>query len=203
MNWYNYNFEKAISNIHSQNELLEILDEKGINLIVLDEDFYKNKKVINIIKSISKIEKVFGNISILTLRDEFKFKHELLKNTDLKDVSSWNLTSGSIHKKENSSLIVTVSKNATQYFDVEPSREYKLSVQAKCYSQSAQFRLQINWLDKSNNFIETSLKPIDCEMNFKDYSMNVISPSNAKYGVIYATGHTETPVEFHMLSVKR
>jgi hypothetical protein len=203
VNWYNYNFEKEISSIQSESDLIDVLDARGINLIVLDEDFYRNKKVIQIIKSISNVERVFGSISIYSIRDDFKFKHELLSDPNLKDVSDWNLSNESVYRKENASLVVTVSNNASQSLAVDGNREYRLTVHANCYSLPTQLRLQINWLDKSKKFIETSLRPVDCVTNLKNYFMDVRSPSNARYGVIYATGHTEIPVEFHMLSLKR
>jgi hypothetical protein len=59
---------------------------------------------------------------------------------------------------------------------------------------SAKGRIQINWLDSSDNFIGTSLKVIDVAKTEQTYSALFLAPSNAKFGMMYVSPHGEKDV---------
>ena len=90
---------------------------------------------------------------------------------------------------------MTVEYPVSQFVQIEPNKKYLLEVGSSCFnSLHATYRLQINWLDENSEYISTYIKVFNCTNNLSKTSRIVKAPNNAKLAVVYATGHTKTPV---------
>ncbi|MNP46748.1 hypothetical protein D3C76_1407680 [compost metagenome] len=58
-------------------------------------------------------------------------------------------------------------------------------------------------MDEQGDFITTSIETCDCTTQWETHEMNVVAPANATSVIIYASGHTDTPLEFKSLSFRQ
>jgi hypothetical protein len=53
----------------------------------------------------------------------------------------------------------------------------------------SKMRLQVNWMDEKDQFINATIQVVDVGKDVRDYSMQVIAPPHAKVGLVYANLH--------------
>jgi len=197
-NWYNYKFEHAAYHVQSDDEAFELLQEKSIGFIILDKaggkpgfDIQRRyfENVTNEIVS-------YGSISVRKINPALQFRHQILMNPDFKSRDGWQFAPGARFDPANNSVLVNVSAPVVQAIAVEPGRQYRNTVIAKCVDKPATGRLQINWLDDAGKFITTNIVPFECTSDWNEYTMTVTAPRGAKTGHVYTAGHTEKFVAY-------
>jgi len=200
--WYNHEFRSLIQDADTANALAEALLNKGVDYIILDENWGSSEKRLIIIDATKEISNI-GSISVRVISRKYQFNTELLKDSNFLEGNSWHLSKES--KKINDGIIVKHQSSATQIVPVIPGRKYLLSVKARCLSMpsSAKGRLQVNWLDSKSKFVSTNIRVFDCTKAASFHSMKVFSPSHAVKAVLYATGHTNKPLVINEVSFKK
>jgi hypothetical protein len=53
----------------------------------------------------------------------------------------------------------------------------------------SKMRLQVNWMDEKDRFIDATIQVVDVGKDVRDYSMQVIAPPHARGGLVYANLH--------------
>ena len=107
-----------------------------------------------------------------------------------------------MHRAEAGEVTVSVDNNVSQFVEIIPLRQYLNTVSAKCAVEPAQGRIQINWLDDDRQFISTSIEVFDCETDFTTHSMIITSPAEARFAVVYTSGHSAKSVIFNNNSLQ-
>ena len=168
-----------------------------MTIIILENtlDSYQKR---NLVKSITDEVFSFDSVKVLKIKSEFSFFEQISKNSTFQNASEWNLVSSSIFVNELKALKVSVSLNATQKIDIEGLRRYKNTVMSRCFKKSTQGRLQVNWYDKRNRFITSTIKVFNCGAKCEYHTMDMIAPANATSAILYTTGHLDEPILFRL-----
>ena len=199
-NWYNCQFQSLINTAETERAVVDVLLSKNVDFIILDANWGTAKKRLLIEKATDKLLEL-ESITVRTLRKEHQFHTELLKNPGFSSVDGWVLADGAVITPMDE-LVVSVALPAYQAVPVTPGRRYLNTIKARCEDQPTQGRIQVNWLNSKSQFISTDIRVFDCLPSLAEHSMEVIAPPKAAFAVVYATGHTSTPIVFKEISFK-
>ena len=202
--WYNFVFNSEISRVHSEQELIGVLRKRGVSYIILDsnwngEDVEKKSLVEKVSEKIAE----YGPISVRKIKASYNFNTELLTNPDFISLQGWSLSPGAIYESDSSIIRVNVRSPVVQSVSISAGELYKNLVVARCYKESTQGRIQINWLDVKGQFISTNIKTFDCSLTWSKHAMEVTAPLSSVTAVVYVSGHSEIPLEFKRSSLKK
>jgi hypothetical protein len=203
VNWYNHKFRDSVSSAKNEAELAEVLKQNKVKYILIDNS-WKHSKRSALVTKISKQVHSIGTISIRTIKQKFLWNHELITNPLFLDLKSWQHSKDSEDILTKEGVIASVDYSIVQSVKVEPGERYLLKVSSKCLdSIPTTFRLQINWKDENGKFVSTYIKVFNCTKKLGTISRIIVSPNNAKHAVVYATGHTKTPVIINNISLRK
>jgi hypothetical protein len=197
--WYNLKWKAEFDAAVSQPELTQLLRRRQVNWLIIDLTYVPQaqlEQLLNVSTSHAKI----GNLDLRKLNDTY---YERLLNPTLSSLEGWSLTSPSSYDPSSKTLTVNVNTPATQRVEVTPGQPYINSVSARCATVATPGRIQANWMDAQGAFITTSIKTFDCTTEWETHEMNVVAPANATSVIIYASGHSDTPLAFKSLSFKQ
>lgn len=200
-NWYNHDFDTLIKTADKESDIAEVLVREGVNYVIIDSnwgDADKRRLIENVTTSLVEL----NAISVRQLLADYQFQSELLDDPAFRSESGWTLAANA-ERQESGGVLVSVESPAYQTVPVVPERRYKNVAIARCHEQSAQGRLQVNWLDSKHVFISTDIQVFDCEASATQYSMELGSPGGAAFAFVYATGHTTTPLVFNNMSFRQ
>lgn len=201
-NWYNYRFNNAIKAVDDASSLAGVLSGYASYNVLLDSSWGTEEKRKIIEESTNKIAE-FGSISVRSVKPEYLFKRELLKNPDLSSQDGWSLAPGAEYDPVAKTMRVTVASNATQIVNVRGNTRYLNSVTARCVNEPSQGRVQVNWLDENGQFVSSDNSIFDCAPTWSEHSIEIFSPSKAVAAVVYVTAHTHAPLEFNINSFRQ
>ena len=200
--WYNVKFQGEIATIHTEQDLTNILKKRGVVFIILDSTWNgsnccsEGAEKQNLIEKISEVVADYGTLSVRKIKASYYFNTELLMNPDFTFIQGWSLAPGAKYDSETRVIRTNVISPATQVVGVFPGVQYQNLVVARYVKEPTMGRVQINWLDKTGQFISTNIKTFVCSSRFTNYTMNVTAPPHAANAVVYASGHTEAFIEF-------
>lgn len=201
-NWYNHRFNGAVGAVTGPQGVADVMADYGADYVLLDAGWGDAKVRAHVEEATEKVAE-FGSLTVRNIRKTYRYKIELLKNPDLQEATAaWSLTPGARFDESARALMVTVTSPAYQLVNVKPGRHYVNSVEARCDSGGAQGRVQINWLNASNELISADIRVFDCSTEFDSYSQEVVAPSSARYGLVYAVSHGEKPVWVRSVSLR-
>lgn len=96
-----------------------------------------------------------------------------------------------IQEEFSPALSVSIDKPETKIFDVL-SNEYQILIESELINNTFSIgRFQINWLDKNNQFLGTSITTYNLKKGINIYTSDIINeiPKNTRYGVLYINAH--------------
>jgi hypothetical protein len=201
-NWYNYKFRDDISSASNLEAMAKVLLDRKVNWVVLDSSWVFGEEKKAVIFKITEEVSSLGSISIRRIKQEYRFPTELLLNPNFSSISGWNLDPNINYDARSQTMIVSVNALASQSFLVKPNQSYLNTVMSRCHKEKTQGRIQINWLNKNNEFLGASIKVFDCTSAWSEQSMEIISPKDATSAIAYVAGHNLIPIEFSKNSVK-
>ncbi|XXE57233.1 phospholipid carrier-dependent glycosyltransferase [Pseudomonas sp. R1-15] len=197
--WYNLKWKGEFDAATSPAELTRRLRQRQVNWLVIDLKSVPQAQLDRLLA----VSTSYSRLGNLDLRKLNATHYELLLNPDLSSLDGWNLLSPSTYDTSRKILTVNVKTPATQRVDVTPGLTYTNSVSARCTEAATTGRIQANWMDDQGDFISASIATFDCTTHWETHEMSVIAPANATSAVIYASGHTDTPLEFKSLSFRQ
>ncbi|XXE14450.1 phospholipid carrier-dependent glycosyltransferase [Pseudomonas sp. Z1-14] len=197
--WYNLKWKGEFDAATSPAELTRRLRQRQVNWLVIDLKSLPQAQLDRLLA----VSTSYSRLGNLDLRKLNATHYELLLNPDLSSLDGWNLLSPSTYDTSRKILTVNVNTPATQRVDVTPGLTYINSVSARCAEAATTGRIQANWIDDQGDFISASIATFDCTTHWETHEMSVIAPANATSAVIYASGHTDTPLEFKSLSFRQ
>lgn len=86
-------------------------------------------------------------------------------------------------------VVVSAATPFTQAVPVQPGMRYLLEVEGRCTSDRADYRTQVNWLDRNGAFIDTAITVAACGKDYERHKVAVTAPPGAATAVVYASSH--------------
>jgi hypothetical protein len=86
---------------------------------------------------------------------------------------------------------------------ISPAVSYELQLKAEAGAQENKFRIQVNWIDRQNKICDVFIRIFAADASWKSYSAQMTAPSCAYAAMVYATGHTDSPVWLDSFSFQR
>ncbi|MCW1245330.1 phospholipid carrier-dependent glycosyltransferase [Pseudomonas sp. SAICEU22] len=197
--WYNLKWKGEFDAAASSSELAQRLRARRVNWLVIDLKSLPPARLDRLLD----VSTSYARLGDLDLRKLNVAHYEHLLNPELSSLEGWSLTSPSSYDPSRRILTVNVRTPATQRVEVTPGLNYTNSVSARCATTATTGRIQANWMDAQGDFIAASIETFDCTKQWETHEMNVVAPANATAVIIYASGHTDTPLEFKSLSFRQ
>jgi len=197
--WYNLKWKNEFDTATSPSELARRLRQRQVNWLVIDLKSLPQARL----DLLLNVSTSYARLGDLDLRKLNVTHDEHLLNPELSSLEGWSLTLPSSYDPSRKILTVNVKTPATQRVEVTPGATYTNSVSARCATTATTGRIQANWMDAQGDFIAASIATFDCTTQWETHEMNVIAPANATSVIIYASGHTDTPLEFRSLSFRQ
>ena len=197
--WYNLKWKNEFDTAASPSELTQRLRRRQVNWLVIDPKSLHQVQLDRLLA----VSTSYARLGDMDLRKLNATHDEQLLNPELSSLDGWNLTSPSTYDASRKILTVNVKTPATQRVEVTPGLTYINSVSARCATASTAGRIQANWMDDQGDFITASIETFDCTRQWETHEMSVVAPANAMSAIIYASGHTDTPLEFKSLSFRQ
>lgn len=99
-------------------------------------------------------------------------------------------------------VMVQADKNNGLYqpVPVTPNKRYLLRHLTRADQEGQHVRLQINWHDKNNEFIKTTIEFVEVTKNWRENEMAVVAPPNAVQALVYVSVHENSRVWYDHLS---
>lgn len=208
-NWYNIAFQKEISSIKTEQDIVNIFSKRNVNFLILDSNWNgvnccgggAEKQAL--IEKVSDLIAEYGSLSVRKLKTSYQFKMELLVNPDFKTAEGWTLSSGTKYDANAGIIIAGVDTPAYQQVVVSSGSQYLNTVEARCAKAQAGGRIQINWIDLKGQFISASIKTFDCSFAWAEHKMEVTAPQDAVKAMVYVSGQSAIPLEFKRNSLRQ
>lgn len=200
--WYNVKWKSEFESATTEAQLVRLLLDRRVDWLIIDQPKLSEEQFGLLLKVSTSIAQLKG-VEVRKFNDAYRHSQERLLNGDLSSPEGWNLTSPASYDASHKILSVSVKTPATQMIKVTSGQSFKNSVSARCSTAPTPGRIQVNWLDENGAFISASIETFDCKMEWTTHEMTVVAPPNAHSAVVYASGHTETPLEFKTLSFRQ
>ncbi|XXF01220.1 phospholipid carrier-dependent glycosyltransferase [Pseudomonas sp. D3-10] len=197
--WYNLKWKGEFETATSPSELARRLRQRQVNWLIIDLKSVPQARL-DLLRNVSTSYARLGDLDLRKLNVSHV---EHLLNPALSSLEGWNLTSPSSYDPSRKILTVDVKTPATQRVEVTPGLTYINGVSARCATTATTGRIQANWMDAKGDFIAASIETFECTEQWETHEMNVVAPANATSVIIYASGHTDTPLEFKSLSFRQ
>ncbi|MBC3386597.1 phospholipid carrier-dependent glycosyltransferase [Pseudomonas sp. SWRI179] len=197
--WYNLKWKNEFDAAASPSALTQRLRRRQVNWLLIDLKSLPQAPLDRLL-AVSTSSARLGDLDLRKLNVT---QDEHLLNPELSSLEGWSLTSPSAYDAARKILTVNVNTPATQRVEVTPGLTYINSVSARCATTATTGRIQANWMDDQGDFITASIETFDCTTQWETHEMSVVAPANATSAIIYASGHTDTPVAFRSLSFRQ
>lgn len=208
-NWYNYVFQNEISSIKTEQDAVDVFFKRSVDYIILDSNWNgygccpDGGARQELVKKVTEQITEFGSISIRKIKTDYRFKKELLINPDFASSTGWTLGGEAKYDADRKVILVNVSSSATQVVAVSAGQRYRNTVVARCAKEPTVGRIQINWLDAKEQFVNVDIKTFECSPSWAEFIMEVTAQPGAAHAIIYVTGHTSIPLEFKSNSMRQ
>jgi hypothetical protein len=196
--WYNVRFRDALRSAHSSEALADALAAYKVEYILLDE-IWGNPDGRRQVRSIADLVVDAPGAQLLRLKPELRFRRELLRATHFESMEPWS-TAGAPPRRTGEGIVVTAQLPVFQAAPVVPGRAYRLLVRARCGDAQAQGRYQINWMDRSGQFLGATISLFDCPPTMEPMARVLRAPAGARTAIVYATSHSDRALVVQELS---
>lgn len=201
--WYSYKFDKDLRKVNNGGELLELLQSRKIDLILVEKNWANEKVNEGLVQMLNEIaNEVHANDggAIYRIKNIYRYSKELLPSNYVSKEHGWNFPG-----TDNSSNLIfyaTEKNPASIQVHVDPGEIYLSSIGVVCKDGNSLARNQINWHDKNHAYLSTSIQVFPCGNDYSENKAEVTSPSGANYAVVYATSNSNFPVGVKFISFK-
>ncbi|MDO7898339.1 phospholipid carrier-dependent glycosyltransferase [Pseudomonas citrulli] len=197
--WYNVKWTREVEQASTSPALLQLLRQRQVDWLIIDHGSTPKAQL----ERLLSVSDAYASMGGLDLRKVNQVPLERLLNPDLSSLEGWHLTDPSSYDASQKVLTVTVKTPATQRVEVTPGQTFTSGVSARCAAQPTSGRVQTNWMDAQGQFISASIETFDCTPQWATHEMTVVAPDEAAFAIVYASGHTDTPLAFKSLSFRQ
>ncbi len=199
-NWYNFEFQSKVGEFKTEKMVADTLLDYRVDYVIIDNNWGSKAKR-NLIKTTLDEIVSFGDVSVLKLKDSYRYQSELIKSSNFENLDNWSFSG--VAKKSRNALRVNVKFPAIQSVIVKPGVRYKNEIVESCAEMNTEGRIQVNWLDKEGRFIDTKISVFPCSGNPTVHAQFAVAPPNAYRAIIYATGHTNKDILIYRVSFRK
>lgn len=205
--WYNKEFLNAVLAVRSEADAGKLLADRGVKYIVLDKDWGLNQypEVISAgyFESATDLISDFGKVAVRKLRADYMYSEEVLINPDFAYTDGWVFVSN--QSFDVGAHVVKADKNggAFQQIPVDGGKKYLNKLVGISEDKQSLCRMQINWQDKNDKFIESSSANFNCYGKWTEKQFDVVSPTNAKSAVIYTVAPSGSVAKYKINSLRK
>jgi hypothetical protein len=200
--WYNYGFYREVRGAKTETGMAEVLSKRGIEYLILDSRWNGAPGMLGLISNVTTPVATFRSLTVRKSRTDIKYRTELLLNHDFASVTGWTLSGKATYDATKRILTASAASPAAQVVAVTPGGHYFSSVVARCANEVTMGRIQINWIGAKDELISTSFELFECTSTWSEYTMESVAPASATRAVVYATSHSEVPLEFQRNSLR-
>lgn len=193
-NVYNWKMADFISKVKSSYDLLDEFNRQNIKYLVIDNK-HGDSSIRSMISNVSELVERIGPLEVRRVQESMQFGKQLLINPNLNGVDGWSIPNiGS--KNTRDLFIANVDFPITQMVAVKAFKNYKLTILSECISDGVVGRLQVNWLNETGGFVDTTIETYFCSQKPTEESMTLKAPKNSSVAVIYLSSHSSLPIRY-------
>lgn len=202
-NWYCHTFAAEVRAATTAEALGELLAGRRVRHLLL-VDGWEDEAARERVRAVSREVRTIGNVSVRVLDERFRFRRELLRAGRFEDASAWSIDPNA-RLLPGRGLVVHVGAPAAQRVDVVAGREYRLQAEVLRVDPvaPADARLQVNWIGADGGLVHCDIQVFACQVEASTPSMDVVAPPGAVAALVYATGHSTSPVLFAGLTFRQ
>lgn len=131
-----------------------------------------------------------GATALYVLDPDTLHTEEMLRNGGFDGgAGGWSGDGRFVAADGDGAVVVSAGQPFNQAVPVTPGNRYLLEVEGRCTSDKADYRAQVNWLDRAGTFIDTSISVLACDPDYATHRVAVTAPAGAETAVVYASGH--------------
>lgn len=204
-NWYNYGESKAFALLENPEEYLAWLQRLEVSTLAFAQDGRNCKKpgFCEFIEKYTQPVYARDGVEVRIVREEFHKVVELLSNGGFDaGIDGWGgaIVAPIVHP---GAVNVSVDAPLVQDVAAEAGERYRYALRVRCAGPQTDYRMQVNWLDKSRRFIEPSIAVGSCASEWKTDSVEFTAPRDTAFATVYANSHTTSAVEIDYVSFSR
>ena len=202
--WIGGPFSMELERVYSAHAFHALLTERNIEYLLVRDTFYEAPYYLrdpSLILQVSDELKSLPNLTIRKLKEDFRLKSntELLKNTTFANDTFW--LGDAPAQFINHSVLLSRNSQRSQRINIFPQRTFLYAATVSCTGELAKFRMQINWLDRNQNFISFDLEERPCSNKKTDHTAPFLAPEASHFADIYVSAHPKNPATFHRVSL--
>jgi len=206
--WYNNAFQGEVAAVKTEQGVSDILLHRNVLFVILDSNWNgvgnaRGPETRAFIEKASEQIAEYGSLSVRKVKEEYRFKTELLNNPDFTSIQGWSLAPGATFNPDTKSILVSNAAAASQSVAIISGRRYLNTIVARCAKETSLGRIQINWLDADGQFVATNINTFECASGWAEHKMKVTAPPNSANAVVYVSGHTPVPLEYKSDSLRQ
>lgn len=202
-NWYNPTFANAVREATTPDALGELLASRRVRHLLLAAS-WQDEASRELVRAVSNEVQALGEVSVRVLDERYRFRRELLRGGRFDDATAWEVAPEA-RPEAGRGVVVSVAAPAVQKVEVAGGREYRVQAQVQRVDPLAptNARLQVAWLDARGRTVDLHIQVFACQAEATAPSMDVVAPPGAVAALVYATGHSASPVRFLELSFRQ
>lgn len=201
--WYNHVFATEVDVAKTPESLGELLAGRRVRYVLLSAS-WSDEAGRERVRAVSQEVRAIGDVSVRVLDERYRFRRELLRGGRFDDATAWEI-GPEARLEAGRGVVVTVAAPAVQKVEVTGGREYRVQAQVQRVDPLAptNARLQVTWLDARGRTVDLHIQVFACQAEATAPSMDVVAPLGAVAALVYATGHSASPVRFLELSFRQ
>lgn len=201
--WYNHVFASEVDAAKTPEAFGLLLAARRVRYVMLSAS-WSDEAARERVRAVSQEVRAIGDVSVRVLDERYRFRRELLRGGRFDDATAWQIAPEA-HLEAGRGVVVTVAAPAVQKVEVSGGREYRMQAQVQRVDPLAptNARLQVTWLDARGRTVDLHIQVFACQAEATAPSMDVVAPPGAVAALVYATGHSTSPVRFLELSFRQ
>lgn len=201
-NWYNPDLCTAVLTVQTADEMAARLDDAGAHYLLLTPDWRDAERRALVAAVSDEVHRV-GDVSIRRLRDEHRFRCELLLAPRF-EAAGWTVA-GTATIDAGAGARLGAGGHVRQQVAVVGGRAHRLVARlgAAEPGRPASARLSVAWVDGRGRTLHQTAQNVACQADAPLHSMDVVAPAGAVAAVVVAANQGEAPVWFESLSFRR
>ena len=201
-NWYNSRFKDRILSARNSKAFIDVLREYGVRYLVYDSGWKANPhRMRRLVAESTDLIGSFGRVGVHAVKDRLFFQRELLASPGSFDGGQWSLRNG-VRMLDGGAIAVSLNAPVMQAVAVEAGQTYLNSVTAQCGRGLGDGRVQVNWIDDADQFLQTDIRVFHCRDSWTVESQEVTAPSGAVFAIVYGTSHGDAEIELAEISFR-
>ena len=198
-NWYNQTFLAGLTGATSAADFSDLLTTQRVEYLIVQPSWGTPAQRAALDEISTTVFSIKG--AEVKRARENRYYRELLTSTG-NDWEGWNIPA-CVERTPEGGIVVGPCNASHKAVVAIPGTKYRNAVTAYCPTGTAKARTQVIWLDAQGQMIRADGEVFECSEKPVEHAMVVTAPQNATHVMVYAAGHTKTPVVITGNSLRR